>query len=139
MGREVEKVGEGIKLVKQAEHVGDVIKGSSEGEKTYQTYTKTNEITGEIYSGRTSGTGSPYENIAKRDADHHMNKEGFGPAQLDKSSANKNAIRGREQELIENHGGAKSQGGTSGNKINDISDKNPNKPKYVNANKMERW
>ena len=40
-----------------------------------------------------------------------MNKKGFGPAVLDKSSKNKNAIRGREQQLIDMHGGAKSMGG----------------------------
>lgn len=52
-------------------------------------------------------------NVAKRDANHHMNKEGFGEAVLDKSSKNKNAIRGREQDLIKQHGSSKSQGGTS--------------------------
>lgn len=35
------------------------------------------------------------------------------------------AIRGREQQLIDMHGGAKSQGGTSGNAINGISPNNP--------------
>ena len=79
--------------------------------KTYQTYTKTNPTTGEVYSGRTSGTGTPLENIARRDANHHMNAKGFGPAQLDKSSSNYNAIRGREQQLIDLNGGAKSMGG----------------------------
>lgn len=68
-----------------------------------------------------------------------MNKEGFGPAKLDKFSTNKNAIRGRVQESIDMHGGAKSQGGTSGNKINGISDKNPNKQKYMNANIKEKY
>ncbi len=29
-----------------------------------------------------------------------MNDKGFGPAALDKSSINKDAIRGREQQLI---------------------------------------
>ncbi|WP_010176100.1 hypothetical protein, partial [Bacillus coahuilensis] len=99
----------------------------------YQTYTKTKPITGEVYTGRTSGTGTPLENIAKRDANHHMNNEGFGPARLDKSSTNKDAIRGREQQLIDLNGGAKSKGGTSGNKINGISDINPNKKRYLDA------
>ncbi len=65
--------------------------------KTYQTYTKYNPTTGEIYSGRTSGTGTAFENVRKRDINHHMNGQGFGPATLDKSSSNYNAIRGREQ------------------------------------------
>ncbi|MGG4154295.1 hypothetical protein [Peribacillus muralis] len=51
-----------------------------------------------------------------------MNKAGFGKARFDKSSKNKDAIRGREQLLIEKYGGAQSKGGTSGNKINGISD-----------------
>ena len=63
--------------------------------KTYQTYTKTNIKTGEVYSGRTSGYGSPSQNVAARDINHHMNSKGFGPAVLDRSSTNAAAIRGR--------------------------------------------
>ena len=111
---------------------GDAAKG---GEKTYQTYTKTNPKTGEVYSGRTSGTGSPYENVKSRDRDHHKNKEGFGPAELDRSSSNPDAIRGREQELIDLNGGARSQGGTSGNKIDGVSKSNPNAGRYEEARK----
>ncbi|MUO80748.1 hypothetical protein GOZ78_07290 [Agrobacterium vitis] len=91
--------------------------------KTYQTYTKTNPETNKVYSGRTSGAGTPAENIGKRDANHHMNTEGYAPARLDKSSPNKDAIRGREQQLIEENGVTQSIRGTSGNKINGISDK----------------
>jgi hypothetical protein len=40
------------------------------------------------------------QNVTRRDVDYHMNKEGFGPARLDKSSANKDATCGREQQLI---------------------------------------
>jgi hypothetical protein len=50
-----------------------------------------------------------------------MTDEGFGPAVLDKSSLSKDAIRGREQQLVDAHGGAKSMGGTSGNAINGIN------------------
>lgn len=57
-----------------------------------------------------------------------MNEKGFGPAQLDKSSTDYNAIRGREQMLIEANGGAKSVGGTSGNAINGIG---PNNKKWI--------
>ncbi|SHM65536.1 hypothetical protein [Gracilibacillus kekensis] len=129
-------VGNGIKY---GSKVADISKTTrSKGtEKTYQTYTKTNPKTGEVYTGRTSGTGTPLENIAKRDANHHMNKEGFGPAIRDKSSTNKDAIRGREQQLIDLNGGAKSTRGTSGNKINGISDSNPNKQKYIDAANKE--
>ncbi|MHB8254361.1 MAG: RHS repeat-associated core domain-containing protein [Acidiferrobacter sp.] len=104
---------------------------------TYQTYTKTNPDTGEVYSGRTSGDSSPEANIARRDASHHMNNKGYGPAQLDKSSTNAAAIRGREQQLIESNGGAKSMGGTSGNAINSISPTNPNKEFYMTQAKKE--
>ena len=67
-------------------------------EKTYQSYTKTktNSDTGEVYSGRISGTGSPEENLRNRDYSHSRNSEGFGPATLDQSSSDANAIRGRE-------------------------------------------
>lgn len=101
--------------------------------KTYQTYTKKNPETGEVYSGRTSGTGTPRQNVARRDAGHHKNNEGFGPAQLDKSSDNGAAIRGREQLNIEANGGAKSQGGTSGNAINGISEMNAKLKEYLDA------
>jgi hypothetical protein len=105
-------------------------KGSTNG-KTYQTYTKTNPKTSEVYSGRTSGSGTPLENIANRDSMHHMNSKNFGPAKLDKTSTNSAAIRGREQQLIDMNGGAKSQGGTSGNAINSISNKNKNRQYYL--------
>jgi hypothetical protein len=81
--------------------------------KTFQTYTKNNPDTGQTYSGRTSGTRSPEENVILRDRSHHMNEEGYGPANLDKSSTNPAAIRGREQQLIDANGSAQSQGGTS--------------------------
>ena len=104
----------------------------SEVPKTYQTYTKTNPTTGEVYSGRTSGKATPRQNVTNRDNGHHMNNKGFDPAKLDKSSTNKDVIRGREQQLIDKNGGAKSQGGTSGNPINGVS---PNNPKAQTYNK----
>ncbi len=62
-----------------------------------------------------------------------MNDKGFGSAELDKSSDNYDAIRGREQQLIEEHGGAKSQGGTSGNAINGVGENNKKKSLYLEA------
>lgn len=100
---------------------------------TYQTYIKVNEETGQTYSGRTSGTGTPEQNVARRDAGHHMNEQGYGPAELDKTATDKDAIRGREQQNIDANGGAQSQGGTSGNAINGISPKNPKLQKYIEA------
>jgi hypothetical protein len=81
--------------------------------------------------------GTAKENVASRDSGHHKNAEGFGPAKLDKSSTSKDAIRGREQQLIEKYGGAKSQGGTSGNAINGVSPKNANAATYAEAAKKE--
>ena len=101
--------------------------------KTYQTYTKTNKITGKVYSGRTSGYGLPADNVAKRDKNHHMTPKGYGPAQLDRTSSNRQAIRGREQQLIDYHGGAQSTGGKSGNAINGIGDNNKKRKEYIKA------
>ena len=90
---------------------------------------------GGIYCCRCIGAGSPIENVAGRDRWHNMNSEGLGPARLDKSSTNPAAIRGREQELIDLHGGAKSMGGTSGNKINGISPQNRNRQFYMDESR----
>jgi RHS repeat-associated protein len=101
--------------------------GVSATTKTFQTYVKINPVTGEKYVGRTSGTGTPRENVDRRDNNRKddLNARGFSRAKLDQTSKNPDAIRGREQQMIERNGGAKSQGGTSGNKINGISDRNP--------------
>jgi RHS repeat-associated protein len=110
--------------------------GQKQVEKTYQTYTKTNGTTGEVYSGKTSGTGTPEANVRNRDSkpDHKAKTEkGYGPAVLEKSSSNSDAIRGREQHLIDKNGGAKSQGGTSGNAYNSISPTNKKAQQYKDA------
>jgi hypothetical protein len=93
------------------------------GPKTYQTYTKVNPVTGQVHAGRTGGFGTPLENIANRDSRHAYNARGFGPAQLDQSSTSAEAIRGREQQLINYY----RDQGISANQINGI---NPNDPKY---------
>lgn len=121
------------KCTKQPDAELDDVKGK----KTYQTYTKTNPETGEVYSGRTSGTGTPEQNVANRDRNHHMNDKGFGPAVLDESSDNYDAIRGREQNLIDKHGGAKKKGGKSGNEISGIADKNKKRSLYLEESKKE--
>ncbi len=103
--------------------------------KTYQTYTKPDLNGGPPYVGRTSGTRSPLANVRARDRNHHMNQKGYGPAELDKSSANPNAIRGQEQRLIDLYGGAKSEGGTSGNAINSVRPYNANRQFYLDQAK----
>ena len=71
------------------------------GPRTFQTYIKENPETGKIYAGKTSGYGTPLENVAQRDYGHEYNDLGYGPAQLDQSSTNEDAIKGREQMLID--------------------------------------
>lgn len=109
---------------------------STEVKKTYQTYFKEplDPKKDGPYSGRTSGTGTPEQNIAKRDKNHHKN-ETHGPAKLDKSSSDPDAIRGREQINIINSGGAKSEGGSSGNAINSIGKHNKKFEEYMEAGK----
>lgn len=46
------------------------------------TINEINPETGETYIGRTSGYGSPQENIKRRDRNHHKNKDGFERAEL---------------------------------------------------------
>lgn len=110
-----------------------VAKAVKTGAKTYQTYQKVNEKTGEVYIGRTSGNKSPHDNVKARDKNHHKNADGFGEAKMVNTSSNRDAIRGQEQILIEKNGGAKSLGGSSGNAINGVSPNNPNAEKYRQA------
>src|SRR5262249_42579605 len=101
----------------------------------YVTYTKTNPKTGTVYSGRASGYGaSPLDVLRQRDVAHHMSEQGYGPAVLDKFLKTQStaegvfaysATRGREQQLIDFNGGARSSGGNSGNAYNGISPGNP--------------
>lgn len=121
-----------VTLTVVSEALAEIEAGDADG-KTYQTYTKTNAETGEVYTGRTSGTASALENVGERDRNHHMNQKGFGPASFDRSSASKDAIRGREQHIIDANGGAKSTGGSSGNSINAIDSKNPQRQRYLDA------
>ncbi len=109
--------------------------GEASAGKTYTSYTRA-KTDGTVYSGRTSGTKTPEQQVAARtsQSDHQAKTaEGYGPTQVDRNSSNPDAIRGREQQLIEQHGGAQSQGGTSGNKINGVSPNNPNATRYKAA------
>ena len=101
--------------------------------RIFLTYTKKNRDTGEVYSGRASGTDSARNILSKRDSSHHKNKDNFEDARIDKVATDGDAIRGREQLLIENYGGSKSSGGTSGNQNNGISPRNKQKKIYIQA------
>lgn len=108
---------------------------------TYVTYTKTNPATGEVYAGRSAGYGTPQAIVAARDAGHHKTAQGFGPAVLDQAMQGTlpfaqrhadpayQAIRGREQQIIDAMGGAWSDVGRgntlSGNAIRGVAAGNP--------------
>ncbi|WP_454901164.1 RHS repeat-associated core domain-containing protein [Variovorax boronicumulans] len=103
-------------------------------EETYQTYTRWNPLTNECYTGRTSGTGTAEQNIARRmsAADHRaLTEEGFRSGVLDRSSTNRGSIRGREQQVLELNGGARRSGGSSRNEINGIGRWNFRGPSYL--------
>jgi hypothetical protein len=101
--------------------------------RSYQTYTKTNPRTNEVYSGRTSGTGTAAQNLQRRDAGHPWTQKGYGPATLDRSSPNKDAIRGREQQLIERNRAT----GRAAPQINGVAPSNPKRQQYLAAAKKE--
>jgi hypothetical protein len=115
----------------------------------YATYTKQKinpDGSISVYSGRTSGWYSGYEPteqevkaaVDRRENGHTiLRDEGYSPAVVDKSSKNKSAIRGREQQLIDYHGGSQSDGGKSRNKIRSVKRTNPNIEIYDNAATME--
>jgi uncharacterized protein RhaS with RHS repeats len=103
-------------------------------QKTYQTYTRYNPANGQCYSGRTSGYNDPLTNVRNRAYGQPLlNAEGFLPPILDRSSYNEYAIRGREQQLIEINGGARSSKGISRNEINGIRPSNPLRGAYRDA------
>jgi len=90
--------------------------------RTYITYTLTNFDSGQTYIGRASGFGDPYKILHKRFSSHKYRKSGFDNPQLDKAIQGKmayQAIRGREQILIEYYGGISSP--LVANKVNGIS------------------
>lgn len=99
-------------------------------QKKYITYTLTNP-TGKTYVGRSSGYGDPYSIMMNRFSSHHMQMSGYGNPMLDAIAIGplgKLAIRGREQQLIDFHGGVGSP--SVGNSIRGVSIYNPLGPLY---------
>jgi RHS repeat-associated protein len=86
----------------------------------YVTYTKVNSRTGRLYVGRARGTTDedPRAIVARRDRSHHIRASGWGPAVLDRYADGTlplwnrwndpayQAIRGREQQIIDSQGGS---------------------------------
>jgi RHS repeat-associated protein len=113
----------------------------------YVTYRKVNRRTGRVYVGRTMGYGDPRAIVAARDRNHHMTERGYGPAVLDRYTdatrpysqrrldPSYQAIRGREQQLIDSYGGARSDNPKtrSGNAIRGVAKDNPRGRLYHNA------
>ena len=93
--------------------------------RVYVTYTLTNPTTGQIYIGRSSGYGDPYSIMRKRFYNHGMRAYGFGMPILDRAVQGLTgyaAIRGREQQMIDFHGGVGSL--RVGNRIRGVSRRN---------------
>ena len=98
-------------------------------QRVFVSYTRTNPTTGEVYSGRTSGYGNDAQAIVNSRAGGHPDRlTGFGPPVVDKAATGLkgySAIRGREQQLIDSHGRAKSDGGTYVNEHRGVRKGNP--------------
>lgn len=104
----------------------------------YLTYTRIHPLTKQVYSGRTSGYGTTDQILKRRMAGQPiLNAEGFAAPVFDNEAISKWAIRGREQMLIDFHGGAQSVGGTSRNMINGISERNIFRESYIDAAILE--
>lgn len=113
------------------------VSGDTQQEYIYVTYYCDND-SGEVYAGRTGGYGDPDSIVLRRAAGQPiLNAEGFGRPVVDAYSTNYSAIRGREQQLIDFYGGARSVGGFARNAINGVSDWNPNRPFYMNSARRE--
>ena len=96
----------------------------------FVTYTRT-APDGQVYSGRTSGFGDPQSIVNARARQHPNRLAGFGPPVVDQWATGFTggmAIWGREQQLIDAHGRARSEGGTSANIIRSVGKNNPAGP-----------
>jgi RHS repeat-associated protein len=103
----------------------------AEEQKVYVTYTLTSADGMRTYIGRTSGYGDPGDIMMRRYATHERKLLGYHSPRLDKSESGSigyRAIRGREQQLIDAHGGLGSP--SVGNFIRGVSTINPRGPEY---------
>jgi RHS repeat-associated protein len=121
--------------------IGDVVAtalvitaADAESQRVWVTYTLRNSGTGQTYVGRASGFGSPQEIVQRRFASHHMRAAGFRNPQMDRAYAGPlgyPVTRGREQQLMNAHGGVGSPG--LANQIRGVSRSNPAGPAFHNA------
>ncbi|WP_461633110.1 hypothetical protein [Labilibaculum euxinus] len=104
---------------------------------SYVVYIKTHS-SGNVYVGRSSGTGTPDQVVKRRDASHHMNALGYGPAVVHSALMNVGsligypAMRGREQQVIDFYGGV----ANTGNSIRGVSPYNPLGKVYWGASNL---
>ena len=102
-------------------------------QKTFITYILTNPKTKQKYIGRTSGTGSVEKIVKRRLYNHKYFKQEFTEIKLDKviqaGIFGRYAIRGREQNLLDYHGGLKNP--TIANKIRAVALINPMASVYL--------
>lgn len=115
---------------------------SSTREKTYITYTLTltDPVLGDkVYVGRASGYGTPEQVLLKRYLTHLFRRSlGYANPKLDQARygfKHYSAIRGREQQLIDYHGGVESDG--VGNLIRGVAKGNVSGEIYHNAANLE--
>jgi RHS repeat-associated protein len=118
----------------------------------YVTYTKSRTVNGRtfVYSGHTSGYGTPQQIVARRDIGHDMTAKGYGPAavesevpatlppELFEADPSYWAMRGREQQVIDFYGGAqrdpnRKPNSLSGNDIRAVSKRNKWGKRYHDA------
>lgn len=103
--------------------------------RLFLTYFKRNPETGKVYAGRASGefTGNKAKDalriMRKRDSSHHKNKDGFDVGEIEKISLDGDAIRGREQMLIDHL----KEKGICGNDRNGIGIRNRRRKRYLKA------
>ncbi|MEM9329457.1 MAG: hypothetical protein AAGA85_27600, partial [Bacteroidota bacterium] len=108
------------------------------GPRLWLTYTLYNPETGLTYTGRTSGFGPAYDILRARMLGHPYLFNGYQIVDIDQYAYGSwysdayAAIRGREQQMIDFHGGARSDGGTSANLIRGVSRINTNRFWYHN-------
>jgi RHS repeat-associated protein len=105
-------------------------------QRVYVTYELTNAM-GDVYVGRTSGYGDPRGIVWLRYIGHHMRLRGFGSPKVDVAAQGiqaKPAIRGREQQLIDFHGGIGHP--RVANLIRGVSKYNPLGRAYHNASDL---
>ncbi len=101
-------------------------------ERIYVTYTLTNPQTSQVYIGRTSGVGTPEQLVLKRYYGHLFRRSPrFRNPRVDQWSRSRDAIRGREQQLIDFYGGIGSK--RVGNYIRGVSKWNIKGRRYHNA------